>query len=97
MSATRPCKRAGEPGGPAAALERLAVYTEFDSRSSPELFAALSQIPKGKPRAKRLRGLALKGLMYEHMAALMTMPPSRPVPANSPAGASDVFSDPLEE
>ena len=96
MSATRRSKRAGEPGGPAAS-NWLAVYTEFDSKSSPELFAALTEIPKGKPRAKRLRGLALKGLMYEHMAALMTPPPSRAVPANRSAGAGDVFSDPLEE
>jgi len=96
VSATRRSKRAGEPGGPAAS-NWLAVHTEFDSATSPELFAALTQIPKGRQRAKRLRGLALKGLMYEHMAALMTMPPSRSVPTNRPAGASDVFSDPLEE
>ena len=85
-----------EPGGHAAS-DWFAVYTEFDSGTSPELFAALIQIPKGRQRAKRLRGLALKGLMYEHMAALMTMPPSRSVPANRSAGAGDVFSDPLEE
>ena len=96
MTATKPCKRAGEPCGPAAS-DWLAVHTEFDSKSSPELFAALAQIPKGRQRAKRLRGLAPKGLMYEHMAVLMTMPPSRSVPANRSAGAGDVFSDPLEE
>jgi hypothetical protein len=78
-------------------LDWLAVYAEFDSATSPELFAALTQIPKGKQRATRLRGLALKGLMYEHMASLMTTPPSRSLSANRSAGAGDVFSDPLEE
>ncbi len=84
--------------GGEAGPDRFGVYAEFDRASSPELFAALGSIARGKQRAQRLRMLALKGWMFEQMEPMLSRARSMPLPAppTQAAGAGDVFGAPLE-
>lgn len=76
------------------AEEKFSMNVLVDRCVSPRLYWALASAPEGKPRAQRLRELALVGLTLEMLSNGINAVPARAV--DMPSGAEGVFDEPLE-
>ena len=94
-AATAP-KRVGEEARPNRARpepnDREVMYFAYDRLGMPMLYADLMQFRKGPLRLQRMRTLVIQGLMAERAAGGTASPPP-----SSPAGADEVFGDPVGE
>lgn len=90
MSKLREPLRASKQPAPG----KLGMYLQIDKQSSPRLYAALAGIKEGKPRAQRLRDLALSGLTLELLSDSIHALPQSSTGVRD--GAEGVFDDPLD-
>ncbi len=80
----------------AGSVSEIVIYYKLRQDECPALFANLEAVPKGQPRANRLKVLTLRGFDAEAMRRGNTGPPALPAAPQPSRSDTSILSDLIE-